>query len=407
MAMVSADFMTGTGAWGSALLTKLDKIDCSQILSAVLVADKELLGHIKMGPSADNIEVNWIEDELVGATFQAMVGNNASISVSLGATTYTSNQVDAMFASNTIIQPDGCDFYLQVQAIDGCSCLETLLYPATGSLVFSTAGCATSAVTWRIIGKPYSDVADASDDIAQARTKRRNFTQVFERAVQIDQSRKGMDMEAVTNELQHQIKLRTLEIKRELDTTVINGIAYANAATTTTPDLLLRTMQGVIMYIRDPDLDNGIEDTMATDISAALTITNLNTLLYNMWDAGGLDEYADPIILVGAAQQRVIAGWEKDIRRVEQGERQVGFYRNVFLSDMGAELPVVLDRWMPKDKLVVLDRARASLRALSGDAWHMEKMAKTGRNEKWQISGQYTIELRNPDKCHGLLFNLS
>jgi len=35
----------------------------------------------------------------------------------------------------------------------------------------------------------------------------------------------------------------------------------------------------------------------------------------------------------------------------------------------------------------------------------MEKMAKTGRSEKWQLSGQYGLEIRNPDACHGLLIH--
>lgn len=403
MALTSASFMTGTGGWGSALLTKLDKIDCSQVLSAVLLADKELLGHIKMGPPANNIEVNWIEDELVGITFEALCSVSDSVSL-IGFTTSTS--VERMFSSNTIIQPDGADWFLQVTVTDGASALETSLYPATGALAYVSDGFDTTC-TWRVVGTPYSDIATASDDRSQLRDKRRNFTQIFERAVQIDQTRKGMDMEAVVNELQLQIKYRTMEIKRELDMSVINSVAYANGASTTSPNLLLRTMQGILMYIRDYDLDNTMEDTMVTNVNGALTITALNGLLYDIWNAGGLDEASSPIIVVAANQQRVIASWEKELRRVEQGERQVGYYRDVFLSDMGVEVPIVLDRWMPKDKLLVLDRSRVSLRALSGDSWHMEKMAKTGRNEKWQISGQYTIEVRNADKCHGMLYNLS
>jgi len=44
-----------------------------------------------------------------------------------------------------------------------------------------------------------------------------------------------------------------------------------------------------------------------------------------------------------------------------------------------------------------------ALRALTGDSWHMEKMAKTGRSEKWQLSGQYGLELRNAAQCHGMI----
>jgi hypothetical protein len=213
-----------------------------------------------------------------------------------------------------------------------------------------------------------------------------------------------MDMEAVTDELQYQIKQRTLEIKRELDMSVIMGVAYWG--TLYTGDIEYRTTQGIYNYIRDPDMDATREDDTVTDLGgAALTIAGINGLLYKIWDAGGLDESSDPIIVVGADQQRVIASWEKELRRVEQGERQVGYYRDIFLSDMGKELPVVLDRWVPPKTVIILDRARVALRALQGDAWHMEKMAKTGRSEKWQLSGQYGLEIRNPDACHGMLIH--
>jgi len=147
---------------------------------------------------------------------------------------------------------------------------------------------------------------------------------------------------------------------------------------------------------------------MVTSASgAALTIALINNLLYKIWDAGGLDETSDPIIVVPAEQQRVIASFEKELRRVEQGERITGYYRDIFLSDMGKELPVVMDRWMPADKLIILDRSRVAFRALSGDSWHLEKMAKTGRSEKWQLSGQYGLEIRNPDMCHGMLIRIA
>ena len=62
MALTSTSFMAAPGGFSSTLSVKLDKVDCSQVLAAVLKADKQLLGHIKMGSAASNIEVNWIED---------------------------------------------------------------------------------------------------------------------------------------------------------------------------------------------------------------------------------------------------------------------------------------------------------------------------------------------------------
>jgi hypothetical protein len=399
MAISSTSFMSA-GVWGSALLTKLDKVDCSQVLSAVLVADRELLGHISMGPPAENIEANWIEDELVGCTFFGWCSGSASIYLEGFS---TSNSVSLILRPYSILQAEGEDWYFQVASIVTNATVHGGSYGLTSGS-FSTVSTST---LWRVVGSPYTDSADASPDVSSSRAKRRNFTQIFESAVEISQTRKGMSMEAIVDELQTQIKYRTLEQKRQLDMAVISGVAYASGASTKSPDVEYRTMQGIIKYIRDYDMDNTNEDDLVTNVAGALTIEGLNGLLYKIFDAGGLDEMSDPIIVVGGYQQRVIASWEKELRRVEQGERQVGYYRDVFMSDMGKEFPVVMDKWVPKQNLIVLDRARVSLRALVGDAWHMEKMAKTGRSEKWQISGQYTIEVRNADKCHGLLRGLT
>jgi hypothetical protein len=397
MAMTSASFM-GMGGYTTVLATKLDKIDCSQILAAVLVADRQLLGHIKMGATASDPEVNWIEDALVGATFDAWT--TTSLSVSIDMNSFTAAQTSAMFRAKTLVKPVSAEDIWQITALDGTSNLEAIIYSSGAHVTHTTTS------KWIIVGNPYSDLDDASSDISQARSKRRNFTQVFERAVQITQTRKGMDMQAMVNELQTQIKYRTLEMKRELDIAVINSIASYDG-TQKSGQSEWRTMQGLVNYIRDWDMDNTNEDTLVTQTSGALTVTGINDLLYEIWDAGGLDEMSDAILLVGPAQQRIISSFDKDIRRIELGERKVGYYKDVFMSDMGIELPVVLDRWVPTDKLIVMDRARVALRGYSGDTWHAEKMAKTGRVEKWQLSGQYTLEVRNADKCHGMLYDLT
>ena len=399
MAISSTSFMAAPGAYVSTLADKLDKVDCSQILAAVLKADRAILGHIKMGPVAQNIEFNWIEDELNAVTFSGCSSVSGSVAVSdFSGSASLGNVVrdGALIAIRDTTESGVNDYVLRVTSATGASTLITASYGSTTWTKVSTT------CTWYIIAQPYGDSLDASSDISLTRSKKRNFTQIFERAIEIAQSRKGMNMEAVVNELQHQIKNRTLEIKRELNMSVILGQAYRVGSFSA--DIDYRTTMGIINYIRDPNLDGTREDTMVTDMNgAALTVANINALLYTIWDAGGLDESADPIIVVGASQQRVISSWEKELRRVEQGERQVGYYRDIFLSDMGVELPIVLDRWMQLDKVLILDRSRVALRALSGDAWHMEKMAKTGRSEKWQLSGQYGLEIRNPNACHGIL----
>jgi hypothetical protein len=395
--MTSTQFMSAPGGYSATLANKLDKVDCSQVLSAVLKADRQLLGHIKMGKAGENIEVNWIEDILNAEYIVGSMSTSTAVTLS-GQSVATLNR---LVRSNTILQPAGTSLLLRVTATIAATNTFTVAKYA------STVWAAVANTKMYIVAQPYADIATASVDISVARTKRKNFMQIFERAIEITQTRKNMSMEAVINELQLQIKRRTMEIKRELDISIVRGMAYmsTNAAS---GDLELRTMAGIIQLIRDTDLDTTNEDaTVINASSSALTQTRINSLAYLVWGQGGLDETSDPILVVGAKQARVIAGFESELRRVEQGERQVGYYRNLFLTDMGTEIPIVMDRWIPDDKLILLDRSRASIRPMKGDNWHIEKMAKTGRNEKWQLSGQFTLDLRNADACHGMIMGLS
>jgi len=387
--------MAAPGGFSSTLSVKLDKVDCSQVLAAVLKADKQLLGHIKMGETGSNIEVNWIEDELNPAY---IIGKMAA-STAFTASTYTTASVQRIMRRGAVLRPNGTSMRVQVTATIAKHTITTTSYGSTPWATFTVTKC------W-VVGMPYADIDDASSDISMLRGKRKNFMQVFERVVQITQTRKNMSMEAILDELQTQIKYRTLEVKRELDMVVSMGYAKISA-NVATGDLELRTMAGLIQLIRDYDLDSTNEDSTVITASAALTQGHINSLAYKIFDGGGLDETADPIIVVGAKQARVIAAMEKDLRRVEAGERIVGYYRNIFLTDMGVEMPIVMDRWFPDEQLMMLDRSRVALRPMVGDNWHMEKMAKTGRIEKWQLSGQFTLELRNADKCHGLIIALS
>lgn len=396
--VTSTGFMAAPGGFSTTLSAKLDKVDCSQILRAVLIADKQLLGHIKMGIPGKNIQVDWIEDQLNPAFVKCSGSANNIITCSTG---YTTASLQRFLRKYTVLNPAGTEVYVQVSAtLTG----ETPTIAAYGS----TTWASWTMTKCYIVAQPWADIDSASSDASLSRTKRSNFMQVFERAIEITQTRKNMDMEAIVDELQLQIKNRTLEIKSLLDRSVIMGYARATTTNTFSADHELRTMAGIIQLIRDPNLDSTNEDATVIQASAALTAALLNTLCYKLWDLGGLDETSDPIFVMGAAQHRIFAAFDKEYRRdVATGERTVGYYKNVFLSDMGTEVPVVLDRWVPKDKAILLDRSRISIRPMAGDNWHLEKMSKTGRNEKWQLSGQFTIELANANTCHGMLYDLS
>jgi len=106
-------------------------------------------------------------------------------------------------------------------------------------------------------------------------------------------------------------------------------------------------------------------------------------------------------------QARVISTFDREYKRTTADDKRAGYYKESLLTDLGYELPVVVDRFASDDKVLILDKNRMALIPLQGDAWHLEKMAKTGRSTKWQLSGQYTLEFRNANAVHGMITDLA
>jgi hypothetical protein len=419
MALASTAFMAAPGLWNSS--AQLDKLDVSDVLAAILLKDTATLGQIAMEGVVENIETFWFEDGLapmiISGCFMSQEAPSSLGGSYIGftASVNTTARMAKAMPAGTIFKPEGIPTLFIAMATASTS-LTASVYSSTtltGSAYLTTSlwvdGSASAALWQRffIVAKPHPDTSVHSDDVSLARTRRRNFTQVFERAIEITETRENIALYAVPDELKLQIKYRTYELKRELNNSVINGVAQLNAGIYS-PNTETRTMAGIIQQIRDPDLDFVNEDACVSQAAGgALTITRINDLCKLMFDYGGFDDQSKCIILVGAYQSRVIALLEEGRIRRSSNELIVGSYANAVKTDLGFDLPVVLDRWMPPGTLIILDKSRAKLRPLAGDSWHLTKMAKTGRSQAYQLSGQYTVILENTDSCHGMIQNLA
>lgn len=408
MALISTDFMTATGLYG----TYNDKIDCSDVLSAILLKDTATLGQIPIKGTVKNIEHFWLEDTLNGCLLFGSISVGASAdNAYLMQRNVASSKIHKLVVGNhTILRQEGYATHL-FKAPMGVSSSTTISLVPYGSMSTSSDALVSAAngtsTRWFIVGKPFTDEEDASGDISGARTRRRNVTQIYERGIEITETREHIDLYAISDELKTQIKYRTLEVKRELNNSVINS--WANHGTATySADTPRRTMAGLVNLIRDPDLDGTLEDSNVLNASAgALTLNKINDLCKLIYDNGGFDDGSNCCIIVGPYQARVIALLEEGRIRKSSNELVVGSYANAVKTDLGFDVPVVLDRWMPGDLLMVLDKSRVALMPLQGDTWHLEKMAKSGRQQKYQLSGQYTLELRNAEEAHGLYIGLA
>ena len=406
MALASTDFMAAPGLYGSG--NQPDRLDVSDVLAAILLTDTTTLGKIGMKGTASNIEHFWFEDALNDVYVSISLSADAENTSPIGyfSLLSSSTSVNQVLRSGALVRADG---YNQVWKVITASVCTSLVAQSSTTVAVSAFPVLSSvALRCLVVAQPKPDTQTYSEDISRARTRRSNFTQVFERGIQIAETRKHVDLYAVKDELKLQIKNRTYEIKRELNNSIINGQAWwVAAATAPTPDTETRTMCGLLDMIQDPSHSGTRQTATVTSVSGALTMTSINGLVENIFNRGGFDDQSNCCIVVGPKQARVIALLEEQKVRKSNTELVVGSYANKVKTDLGYDLDVIIDRWFPPDMLMILDAARAGCMPLKGDSWHLERMAKTNRTDGYQLSGQYTCFLNNAAEAHGLLKELS
>jgi hypothetical protein len=64
-----------------------------------------------------------------------------------------------------------------------------------------------------------------------------------------------------------------------------------------------------------------------------------------------------------------------------------------------------MSRWVPQDKILLLDSSRIHVMPLSGRSFHFKPLASTGDSDVGQVIGEYTLEMRN-ENAHAVLEGL-
>jgi len=124
----------------------------------------------------------------------------------------------------------------------------------------------------------------------------------------------------------------------------------------------------------------------------------LNAAMRLTWEqsAGKIDT-----IVVGGAQKRRINQFIASNRRFSPGDDRFRDLVSVYESDFGV-CRVVLSRWVPADKVILLDSSRIEVPALSGRSFAYKPLGATGDSVSGMIVGEYTLECRN-ENAHGVI----
>lgn len=365
------------------------KLDLSEVLSAILMDDTDLISILGISDgAATQTKHSWVEDAL-NATTVISLGDitNSGTALALSASHLT------RITAGTLLRDtlSGKTEVIQVTAVGAASATIVRGFGATSGAAHNGTG-ATSASTWEIIANPRPQGMAGPKDESTTRGLKFNYTQIFSKGVKITGTAQSIDHAGVSNEDDYQIDLRLRELKRELDRTIIMGIRAASDAS----DTVYGTMGGLLDFIGNINTGN-------TNWTAeTLTPSVLNAMNKQVYDDGG---QAD-LVVVGGVQKQKISSFDQEYRRSTLDTRRAGFTVEEFVTDLGNTLRVVVDRWMPSDTALVLDSSKIKVMPLQGRAFFLEKLAKVGDSSDWQIVGEYTMEVRNANEAHAIHGNL-
>ena len=234
------------------------------------------------------------------------------------------------------------------------------------------------------------------EDWTKERTGPYNYLTTMGYGITISRRRQAVDHAAIPSEFAHQTAYRLKEYMRQLDSSIINSIRSASSGSSSD----YSSMGGLIEYI-------SASSGNASSTSEAISPSVLNALIKLIWDDGGMVAGGRLGLIVGGVQKRKISAFDQAYRRMDFDSKSAGYVVEKFISDLGFEVEIIVDPWMPDDMAIVGDLNRVRVGPLQTDAVGLEDLAKTGRTIEAMISGSYTLEVRNSLEAFAIHTNLT
>ncbi len=385
---------TGKATYGAgAGLPELAE-DVSDVIGIVSPHETPLLDHLGDPKRAATSTVHeWIEDALLPNTGTI---NQASFSPNPTGTTSVTVLDGSRFRVGDLVRPGESG---EVMLVNGVITNALSVVRGYGG---TTATALADGMTLTILGNAALEGADADAARFTSRTRQQNYTQIFTKTIEISGSMLAARQIGIDDELDYQKQERMRELLRDLENTVINGVAPASDAQGS--GTVRRSMRGLLRTIQSNVFEpgaGGIPDGDG-DNDDALNEAVLNAAMRAIWDqsSGVVDT-----IVVGGAQKRRINAFASTARAYLPEDTAFRDLVSVYESDYGVA-KVVLSRWVPADTVLLLDSTRLDVMPLQGRSFHYKPLAASGDSVRGQVVGEYTLEIRN-ENAHGVIEGLA
>lgn len=349
-------------------------LDLSNELAEIIRRDNtSFLSRVGISGEATETLHSWMEDSLnanSATCAEALDNSETTLDVASGH--------GLRFKVGTLFTLDvpGFTEVMQVTAISTDALTIVRGYGSTSA----QAGTVGTADKIKIIAHPAQEGQDPPADESKVRAKVSNYTQIFQRGINVSYTMRSVLQAGVADEYTFQVARRLMEVMRELDSSLVAGILSGSQGS----DTVYRSMGGIVEFASQ---SGGNTNTT----SEALTLSVVNTMCKDIWDDGGVPNF----ILVGGKQKRAISTFDQSARRSVYDATVAGYVVDRIITDLGFVLDVIVDPWVNDDVAIVGDLNKCRVMPLRGSAMRAEDLAKTGAAFKGQIYGEYTAEFRN------------
>jgi hypothetical protein len=344
---------------GSTLPELVD--DVADLVSILAPAETPLLDALG-DPlyAATSTRHEWLEDELLpnSDVINMVAINDAGLNVTSVAVAH-----GARFRAGDLVQAPGSTEVLLVTAVVDDTLTVTRGYGGTAKAQL------LHQMPLTILGNAALEGADAGAARFSVRARQSNYTQIFSAAVQVSGSEAAVRQVNVDDEMDYQKALRLRELLRDLENTVINGVAPTAAPEGSTT--VRRTLKGILASLATNQFVLGTGHIPASD---NLGEEHLNASLRTIWEASG---NKPDLILVGGAQKRRINAFIDTTQRFAPGNERFKNLVSVYESDYGT-CRVLLSRYVPADAVVFLDSTKVAVVPLVGRSFQYKPLAVTG-----------------------------
>jgi Family of unknown function (DUF5309) len=369
--------------------------DVADIIGIVSPYETPLLDHLgdAKRPAMNTLH-EWVEDALLPNTGQI----NQTI-FSPDPQTETDIVVDnaSIFQVGDLVRPSGTDEVIFVAAVDtGTNTLTTVR-----SYGGTTAATLADNMILNILGNAALEGADAPDARFTTRIRRQNYTQIFTAGIEVSGSMQAARAVGVADEVDYQKQERMRELLRDLENCIINGVAPASGQQGSSSTR--RSMNGIIHSLLTNTFIPGVGSIPLGDGAGdELNEAVLNAALKRIWEnsSGTIDT-----IVVNGSQKRKINGFATGSRAFLPEDTSFRNLISVYESDFGV-CKVVMSRWVPADKVLLLDSSRIQVMPLQGRSFQHKPLASTGDAVNGQVIGEYTLEFKN-ESAHGMIETLA